>query len=158
MLECGFLFTFYSNYGRICSRLWDIYRQKVAWPCTGFRSRSLEMAPIDWSHTSSCSPSIVSMALSRIACEIDLLVENRETLYPVCIYRPGRGWPRRNFVKMYDADKTRMIGVKLRRCVKPFTSDDTGTSRTDGQTDRRTELLYQYRASVCWRAMVTVRS
>ena len=24
---------------------------------------------------------------------------------------------------------------------------------TDGQTDRRTELLYQYRASVCWRAI-----
>jgi len=23
--------------------------------------------------------------------------------------------------------------------------------RTDGRTDRRTELLYQYRASVCWR-------
>jgi len=23
-LECGFLFAFYSNYGRICSRLWDI--------------------------------------------------------------------------------------------------------------------------------------
>ena len=23
-LGCGFLFAFYSNYGRICSRLWDI--------------------------------------------------------------------------------------------------------------------------------------
>jgi len=21
---CGFLFAFYSNYGRICSRLWDL--------------------------------------------------------------------------------------------------------------------------------------
>jgi len=27
--------------------------------------------------------------------------------------------------------------------------------RTDGQTDGRTELLYQYRASVCWRAIKT---
>ena len=27
--------------------------------------------------------------------------------------------------------------------------------RTDGQTDRQTELLYQYRASVCWRAIKT---
>jgi len=25
--------------------------------------------------------------------------------------------------------------------------------RTDSRTDRRTELLYQYRASVCWRAI-----
>jgi len=23
-LGCGFLFAFYSNYGRICSRSWDI--------------------------------------------------------------------------------------------------------------------------------------
>ena len=28
--------------------------------------------------------------------------------------------------------------------------------RTDWQTDRQTELLYQYRASVCWRAIKTV--
>jgi len=45
---------------------------------------------------------------------------------------------------------------KLWRYVKPFSSD-TGTSRTDGRTDRQTDgrtgLLYQYRASVCWRAM-----
>jgi len=37
---------------------------------------------------------------------------------------------------------------KLWRYVKPFSSD-TGTLRTD----RRTDLLYQYRASVCWRAI-----
>jgi len=62
---------------------------------------------------------------------------------------------------MFDAGKTRMIRLpygekKLRRCVKPF-SFDTGTLRTErqtgGQTDRRTDLLYQYRASVCWRAI-----
>jgi len=28
--------------------------------------------------------------------------------------------------------------------------------RTDGRTDGQTELLYQYRASVCWRAIKTV--
>jgi len=31
-LNCGFLFAFYSNYGRICSRLWDIQCQRMAWP------------------------------------------------------------------------------------------------------------------------------
>jgi len=31
-------------------------------------------------------------------------------------------------------------------------SSNTGTSRTDRQTDKRTDLLYQYRA-VCWRAI-----
>ena len=53
---------------------------------------------------------------------------------------------------------------KLWRYVKPFSSD-TGTLRTDrqtvGQTDRQTDrqrdLLYQYRASVCWRAIKTER-
>ena len=34
------------------------------------RSRSLEMAPFDRSHTSSYLPSIVSMGLSCIVCEI----------------------------------------------------------------------------------------
>ena len=31
-LGCGFLFTFYSNYGRIFNRWWDIQRQRMAWP------------------------------------------------------------------------------------------------------------------------------
>jgi len=40
---------------------------------------------------------------------------------------------------MFDAGKTRMIGL-------PYAEKtDTGTSQTEGQTD----LLYQYRASVC---------
>ena len=34
------------------------------------RSRSLQIAPIDRSHTSSYSPSIVTMAISCIVCEI----------------------------------------------------------------------------------------
>ena len=31
-LGCGFIFAFFSNYGRICSRLWDIQRQIMVWP------------------------------------------------------------------------------------------------------------------------------
>jgi len=68
-------------------------------------------------------------------------------------------WPCRNFVMMFDAGKTRMIGLpygeKIWQYVKPFSSN-TGTSRTtDRRTDRRTELLYQYRASVYLRAIKT---
>ena len=61
-------------------------------------------------------------------------------LYPTCIYHPRRGWHRHNFVKMFGADKTRMMGLpygeKLWQYVKPFSSD-TGMSRTDRhrQTD-----------------------
>jgi len=46
-------------------------------------------------------------------------------------------------VKMFDARKTRMIGLPYgeKNCddyVKPFSSD-TGTLRTDEQTDRQTD-------------------
>jgi len=55
-------------------------------------------------------------------------------------------------VKTFDADKTRMIGLpydekNYDNMVKLFSSN-TGTSWTGRQTDGRTELLYQYPASV----------
>jgi len=61
--------------------------------------------------------------------------------------------------------KTEWLGYrmvkKLRRYVKPFSSD-TGTLRTDGQTHGptggSTDLLYQYRASVFWRAIKIVHN
>jgi len=48
-LGCGFLFACYSNYGRICSRLWDIQCKRMTWPWKlGYgRSRSLKTAPFD---------------------------------------------------------------------------------------------------------------
>jgi len=55
------------------------------------------------------------------------------------IWRRIISWPRRNFVKVFDADKTRMNGIrygeKLWQYVKPFSSN-TGTLRTDRWTDR----------------------
>ena len=58
------------------------------------RSRSLEMAPFDRSHTSSYSPSIVTNAISYIVCKIyysDLLVENREIFIPHLHLAPPQG-------------------------------------------------------------------
>ena len=57
------------------------------------------------------------------------MVQNREIVIPHLYLAPPRsGWPRRNFVKMFDADKTRMIELpygekKLWRYVKPFLAE-----------------------------------
>jgi len=51
------------------------------------------------------------MALSCIVCDSDLLVEKLEIFIPNLHLAPPQGVPRRNFVKMFDADKTRMIGL-----------------------------------------------
>jgi len=55
-------------------------------------SKSLEMAPFDRSHTSSYSPSIVTMGyLVLFARYSDLLVENREIFIPHLYLAPRRG-------------------------------------------------------------------
>jgi len=48
-------------------------------------------------------------------------------------------------VKMFDAGKTGMIGLPYGEHAMTIRFH---TSRTDGQTDGQTDLLYQYRASV----------
>ena len=75
------------------------------------RSGSREMAPFDRSHMSSYLHSIVTMAIScTFARYSELSVENRQLFIPHLYLAPRQGWPRRNFVKMFDANKTRMIG------------------------------------------------
>ena len=117
------------------------------------RSRSLEMAPFDRSHTSSYSPSIeLWRYLVSFASYSDLLVENREFFIPHLYLAPPQGVTPSEFREGLILVKLEWLGYrmvkKLWRYVKPFSSD-TGRLRTDGRTDRRTDLLYQYRASVC---------
>jgi len=56
---------------------------------------------------------------------------------------------------MFDAGKTRTIGLPygVKTVTKCYAVFIWYQSVTDRQTDGRTELLYQYRASVCWRAI-----
>ena len=61
---------------------------------------------------------------------------------------------------MFDAGKLEWLGYltvkKLWQYIKPFSSNPGASRtyrRTDGRTHRRTELLYQYCASVCWGAI-----
>jgi len=69
------------------------------------------------------------------------MVVKREIFASHPYLSPPQGWPRRKFVKMFDADKTGMIGLPYGEKSyhnMPFSSI-TGTSRTDGQTDRQTD-------------------
>ena len=118
------------------------------------------MAPFDRSHTSSYLPSVVTMAISRIVCEIWRLIgkKSRHFYTPPVFVASAAADPVRVLWKWLMMVKLEWLGYRmvkeLWRYVKPFSSD-TGTSRTDRQTDRWTELLYQYRASICWRAIKT---
>ena len=129
-LGCGFLFAFYSNCGRICSRLWDIQCQRMAWP---WKPGELYLVPF----SSFLTLNIV--VTLKYGLEV---TQGHWKWYHLKVW-VRTGWPRRNFVKVFDADKTRMIGLpysykNLWRYVKPFSSD-TVTLRTDRQTVGRTD-------------------
>ena len=117
------------------------------------------MAPFDRSHTSSYLPSIVTMALSCIVCEILRVIGRKLWNFytqPVFI-TPAGGDPIGISWRCLMLIKLEWLGNRtVKMYVNPFSSD-TGMLQTDGrmdgQTDRRRELLYQYRTSVCWRAI-----
>jgi len=55
---------------------------------------------------------------------------------------------------MFDAGKTRMIGLPFGEknyddMLSRFHLVPERNGQTDGRTDRQTDFLYQYRASVC---------
>jgi len=52
-------------------------------------------------------------------------------------------------VKMFDADKTRMIGLPYGEKTMTIVSRFHLIPERYGWTDGQTDLLYQYRASVC---------
>ena len=77
-LGCGFLFAFNSNKGRICSRLWDIQCQRMAWPWKpgyGWR-RSIDHRRLSY------LSAIVNIALS-CTCRVLSLSDCRYSLNPL---------------------------------------------------------------------------
>ena len=72
-LGCGFLFAFYIVTMAVSVAVCGIFSVKEWCDLENgvrVRSRSMEMAPFDRSHTSSYSLSIVTMAIFCIVCEI----------------------------------------------------------------------------------------
>ena len=70
------------------------------------------MTPFDRSHTSSYSPSIVTMTLYLVSSArySDLLVENHEIFIPHLYLAPPQGVTTSEFCES-DAGKTRIIGL-----------------------------------------------
>ena len=74
-------------------------------------SRSLEMALFDRSHTSSYSLSIVTMGYIVSSARYSDLGKKSRFFYTQPVFIVPQGVTRGSFVTMFDADKTRMIGL-----------------------------------------------
>ena len=80
----------------------------------------------------------------------DLLVENRKIFIPHLYLASPRGWPHRNFAKMFDTHKTRMIG--LPRGEETMTICYAISIKYLNVTNRQT---YRLQTVLCWRAIKT---
>jgi len=91
----------------------------------------------------------------------NLLVENREIFIPhlYLAARPHRKWPRWNFVKMFDADKTRMIGLPYgEKNYDNMLSHFHLIPESYGQTDGRTDRIAMSVTRIWWCAIKTNNS
>ena len=111
------------------------------------------MAPFDGFCTSFCLRSIVTVMLSCIVCEIQRVGRKSLNFYTTPVFSALQG------VDLIGVSRRCLILIKLEwlgyrvvkklwRYVKPFRYN-IGT----WQTDRQTELLYQYCTSSCWPAI-----
>jgi len=106
------------------------------------------MAPFDPSHTSFYSPFIVTMALSSIVCEIWRLIgrKSRNFYTPPVFSAPAGGGGDPVGISWRCLMLIKLTWLGYRMVPERY-------GRTGRQTDRQTDILYQYRASVCWRAI-----
>ena len=104
------------------------------------------MAPFDRSHMSSYSPSIATMAISCIFCELQRLIGRKSRKFYTHLYlAPPQGVTPSEFREELDIHKTRMNGLScgeesMTKCSAVLIQYQRVTDRrTDGQTDGRTD-------------------
>ena len=151
-----FLLVCHCNYSSILYNLRVIWRWIISWPNRSWRSLKVIEVGAIWKHGYGFLFAFYSNYGDILYClrVIATYWKSRIFSIPPVFSAPAGGdsvgisWRCLMLVKL-EWFGYRML-KNLWRHVKPFLSDN-GTFRTD----RRTDLLYQYRASVCWRAIKT---
>ena len=102
----------------------------------------MKLVPFESFGAVSYSPSIVTGAI--LYHLRDIVVENLEIFIPHLYLSPPppprRGWPCRNFAKMFDNHKTTMSALSCGEETRPYNnalSRFVTDGRTDGWTDRQ---------------------